>query len=244
MSAQLAGKVAIVTGAASGIGLATARRFRAEGAQVVVADIDLKTASREAAAIGAVAALVDVAEAPSVADLTATALQAFGRIDVLAHFAGITRDALTEKMTLEAWDAVLRVNLTGSFLMAQAVAHEMSAQGSGSIVLTSSRSYFGNIGQANYAASKGGVVSLMRTLALELGKHNVRVNALAPGFIETPMTAAVPEKLRVRAIEANPLKRGGKPDEVAAAALFLASDESAYITGQVLCVDGGRSTGT
>src|SRR6202035_5513437 len=130
------------------------------------------------------------------------------------------------------WDAVIRVNLTGSFLIAQAAARAMIATGGGSILLTASRSYLGNFGQANYSASKGGVVSLTRTLAIELGQHNVRVNALSPGFIETPMTAVVPDKVRQRGIDMTPLKRAGQPGEVAAAALFLASDESSFITGQ------------
>lgn len=165
----------------------------------------------------------------------------FGRIDVLAHFAGITKDALADKMMLEQWEAVIRVNLTGSFLIAQAVAREMGE--GGSIVLTSSRSWLGNVGQANYSASKGGVVSLTRTLALELGKRRIRVNALAPGFVTTPMTDAVPDKVREKAIAAIPLGRVGTPEEIAAVATFFASDESSYITGQTLLIDGGRSVG-
>src|SRR6202035_3665460 len=132
------------------------------------------------------------------------------------------------------WDAVIRVNLTGSFLIAQAAARAMIATGGGSILLTASRSYLGNFGQADYSASKGGVVSLTRTLAIELGQHNVRVNALSPGFIETPMTAVVREKVRERGIATTPLRRTGRPEEVASAALFLTSDEAAFITGHVL----------
>ena len=228
LNGRLSGKVVIVTGAASGIGLATASRFTAEGARVVGADI---------------ATGVDVTDARAVDVLVAGTVSECGRIDALAHFAGITRDAMAHKMTLEAWEEVLRVNLTGSFLIAQAVSREMRKQGSGSIVLTSSRSYLGNLGQANYAASKGGVVSLTRTLALELGRFNVRVNALAPGYIATPMTMTMPEHVRARAIEGTPIQRAGTPDDVAAAALFLVSDESTYITGTVLPIDGGRTTG-
>jgi 3-oxoacyl-[acyl-carrier protein] reductase len=144
-------------------------------------------------------------------------------------------------MTLEQWEAVIRVNLTGSFLIAQHVARAM--EDGGAIVLTSSRSYLGNVGQANYAASKGGVVSLTRTLALELGKRRIRVNAIAPGFVETPMTEVVPEKLRERAIAATPLGRIAKPEEIAAVATFFASDEASFVTGQTLLVDGGRTVG-
>jgi 3-oxoacyl-[acyl-carrier protein] reductase len=239
---RLEGKVAIVTGAASGIGRATALRFAEEGAHVVAADLDL---DRVRTVLGdAVLALdVDVADQASVAELFARTKDEHGRVDVLAHFAGITRDAMASKLELEAWDEVLRVNLTGTFLTARAAAVEMRQGGGGSIILTSSRSYLGNIGQSNYAASKGGVVSLTRTLALEYGKWNVRVNALAPGYIETPMTAAIPDRVRHLALEGTPLGRAGRPEEVAAATLFLASEDASYITGIVLAIDGGRTTG-
>ena len=160
---------------------------------------------------------------------------------MLAHFAGITKDALADRMTLEQWNDVIRVNLTGSFIVAQQVARAM--EDGGSIVLTSSRSYLGNVGQANYAASKGGVVSLARTLALELGKRNIRVNAIAPGFVQTPMTDVVPEKIRDKAIAMTPLARVAKPEEIASVAAFLAGDDASYITGQTLMVDGGRTVG-
>lgn len=239
---RLERKVAIVTGAASGIGHATAARFIAEGARVVAADRNV-SALRDAFGNAAVVVETDVADSQSVAALIETTRSAYDRPEVLAHFAGITRDAMAAKLELDAWEEVLRVNLTGTFLVARAAAVEMRERGGGSIVLTSSRSYLGNIGQSNYAASKGGVVSLMRTLALEYGKWNVRVNALVPGYIETPMTAAIPEKVRGLALEGTPLRRAGQPREVASAALFLASDEAAYITGIVLPIDGGRTTG-
>jgi len=240
VSLRLEGKVAIVTGAAGGIGQATARRFLAEGARVVAVDLrePAEPARNELLAVAA-----DVADPQAMAEVVARANERFGRIDVLAHFAGITRDALLSKMTLDDWDAVIRVNLTGSFVVAQATAAAMTGHGGGSIVLTSSRVHLGNIGQANYSASKGGVVSLTRTLALELARYNVRVNALAPGFIATPMTDKMPENARERGIAMIPLRRVGRPEEVAAAALFLASDEAAYITGHVLYIDGGRTTG-
>lgn len=240
---KLSGKVAVVTGAGSGIGRATARRFVAEGARVGA--IDLDEASIEKSAGGELLPIAaDVADETDVASAVSRVKATFGKIDVLAHFAGITRDSMASKMDLEAWEMVLRVNLSGTFLVARAVANEMREAGNGgSIILTSSRSYLGNIGQANYAASKGGVVSLMRTMALEYGSFGIRVNALAPGFIETPMTAVVPEKLRNLAVEGTPLRRAGTADEVAAVTLFLASEDSSYVTGIVLAVDGGRTTG-
>ncbi|MGH7662138.1 MAG: SDR family oxidoreductase [Vulcanimicrobiaceae bacterium] len=240
---RLSGKVALVTGAASGIGRATARRFLAEGARVAAVDLD--EASIQKGVDGEVLAIAaDVSDETDVTSAVARIKAKYGKIDALAHFAGVTRDAMAFKMDLDAWDLVLRVNLTGTFLVARTVANAMRDEGNGgSIILTSSRSYLGNIGQANYAASKGGVVSLMRTMALEYGKFGIRVNALAPGFIETPMTSVVPDKLRNLAIEGTPLRRAGTAEEVAAVTLFLASEDSSYITGIVLAVDGWRTTG-
>jgi 3-oxoacyl-[acyl-carrier protein] reductase len=235
-SHRLAGKIAIVTGAASGIGQAAVALFAREGATVVAVDMNPVTGN------GAELALVaDISDAASVAAMVGAVKARFGAIDVLAHFAGITRDGRSESMSLDQWDAVIRVNLTGSFLVAQSVAREM--RDGGSIVLTSSRSAYGNFGQANYAASKAGVMGLTKTLAIELGKRGIRVNALAPGFIETPMTSVVPEKVRDKAIGITPLGRTGKPEEVAAVALFFASDDASYVTWQVLNIDGGRTAG-
>lgn len=242
---RLAGRVAVVTGAASGIGLATVKIFAAAGARIAAWDLDAAALEERLGAAGGetLALGVDVANERSVAEAVNQTLARFGRIDVLAHYAGITRDAMYHKLALEAWDAVIRVNLTGSFVVAKAVARVMTEQGGGSIVLTASRAAYGNVGQANYASSKGGVISLTRTLALELGRYNVRVNALAPGFVATPMTGTVPDKVRERAIAMTPLQRIAQPEEVARVALFLASDDASFVTGQTINVDGGRTVG-
>ncbi|GAA5337659.1 SDR family oxidoreductase [Thermus antranikianii] len=240
---RLKDKVVLITGAAHGIGRATLELFAREGARLVACDLEEEPLREAAAATGALALPMDVADPLSVERGFREALQAMGRLDGVVHYAGITRDNFHWKMPLEDWEAVLRVNLTGSFLVARAASEAMRERNPGSIVLTSSRVYLGNLGQANYAASKAGVVGLTRTLALELGRYGIRVNALAPGFIETRMTAKVPEKVREKAIAATPLGRVGQPIEVAYAALFLVSDESSFITGQVLFVDGGRTVG-
>jgi 3-oxoacyl-[acyl-carrier protein] reductase len=184
-----------------------------------------------------------VGDRTDVERLAEAAVAHFGRIDVWVNNAGINRDALALKMAAEQWDAVLRVNLTGCFNGCQAAAARMVAAGGGSIVNLSSRAYLGNIGQANYSASKAGVVGLTRTLALEWARYGVRVNAIAPGFIDTEMTRGVPEDVRDRVVKAIPMRRMGQPEEIASAALFLASSEASYVTGQVLLVCGGRSLG-
>ena len=244
---RLQAKVAVVTGAGRGIGQAIALRFAAEGAQVVLNDLRREMLEETARLVeerggAALIAAADIGERDGAEHVASEAIARFGHLDVWINNAGITRDALLLKMTSEQWDAVLRVNLTGTFNGCQAAAARMSA-GGGTIVNLSSRAYLGNIGQANYSASKAGVVGLTRTLALELARHSIRVNAIAPGFVDTEMARAVPEDVRERVVKAIPLRRMARPEEIANVALFLASDESSYITGQVLVVCGGRSVG-
>ena len=237
-------KVVIITGGASGIGRVSALRFAAEGAKVVIWDIDQTKAEAtlgeiEAAGGVAVTAIVDTTQPGQVAAAARAAHARFGRLDVLINNAGITRDATLRKMTLAQWQQVLDVNLTGVFVCTQAVAPYMEAQQSGRIINTSSVvGLYGNFGQANYAATKAGLIGLTKTLARELGKYNITVNAVAPGFIATDMIAIVPEKIIDQMKSRTPLRRLGTPEDIASAYLFLASDEAGFISGAVLSVDG------
>lgn len=253
---RLKDKVALITGGAGGIGRATALRFAAEGAAVVVADMDEaglnETASLVADCGGrAVAVPGSVAVRTDVQRMVDAAMSGFGRLDILINNAGINRDALAVRvkdgevkmMSDEQWDAVLSVNLKGTFICAQAAAVPMMAQKFGRIVNTSSVGALGNIGQANYSASKAGVIGLTRTLALEWARYNITVNCVAPGATKTRMTAGIPDNLRQSMLEKIPFRRMAEPDEIAAAHLFFASDDASYITGQVLFVDGGLTTG-
>lgn len=249
-------KVALITGGGSGIGRATALRFALEGAQVLISDVEEPGAQQVIAEIehaGGHAALVtgNVADRADAERMVQAALQKFGRLDILINNAGITRDALTVRvkdgqvrmMTDEQWDAVLDVNLKGTFLCAQAALVPMMQQKFGRVVNTASVGALGNIGQANYSASKAGVIGLTKTLALEYARYNITVNAVAPGAVKTRMTAPIPEKIMNDLIARIPLQRMAEPDDIAAVHTFLASDDAAYITGQVIWVDGGLTVG-
>ena len=242
---QLDGKKALVTGAARGIGRAIAEKLAAEGADVVVCDLNrdwLAETGQAITALGRKALMLatDVSQAKSVQQTVDEALKAFGELDILVNNAGITRDGFLVRMSEEDWDQVLDVNLKGAFLFTKAVARGMIKQKSGVIVnLASIIGLIGNAGQCNYAASKAGVIALTKSAARELASRNIRVNAVAPGFIETKMTAALPEAVREKMLAAIPMARFGLPDDVANVVLFLAGPASAYMTGQVLSISGG-----
>ena len=241
------GRVVLVTGGARGIGRATAGAFAEKGALVVVADRDFAGAEKAAAelGLGAFALELDVASESSVKTAVAAVLERVGRIDVLVNNAGITRDSTLLKTAEAAWDAVIDVNLKGTFLMGREVAGQMVKQGAGVILNASSIvGLYGNFGQSNYVASKAGVIGLTKVWARELGRKGVRVNCIAPGFIETDMTAAMPSEVLGPMRTKTPLGRLGRPEDVARAYVFLASDDAAFVTGQVLGVDGGLVLGT
>jgi 3-oxoacyl-[acyl-carrier protein] reductase len=243
------GRVAIITGAARGIGAGTAKRFADEGAAVAVLDINEEQAQDTAAGLGASKAIgvaCNVADSASVEAAVGRVVEELGGLHILVNNAGITRDNLLFKLTEEDWDSVMNVHLKGAFLMSKAAQKTFVDQKYGKILNLSSISANGNRGQANYSAAKAGVQGFTRTLALELGPFGVNVNAIAPGFIATEMTDETARRLKMdvdefRALnaEANPVRRVGFPEDIAAAAAFLCSDEASYITGQTLYVDGG-----
>jgi 3-oxoacyl-[acyl-carrier protein] reductase len=242
---RLQNKVSLITGAAQGIGLATARRFAQEGAIVIVCDIKpeaVEDATRQCQAIGAQAAgfVLDVTDRARVDEVVKEVLDRFGRIDVLVNNAGITQDARLQKMTLEQFDRVIDVNLRGVFHCSQAVADAMVRQGSGVILNASSVvGVYGNFGQTNYAASKFGVIGFTKTWSRELGPKGIRVNAVAPGFVATPILGTIPEKVIAELEHRVPLGRLGQPEEIASVYAFLASDDASYVNGAVLEVSGG-----
>ncbi len=242
----LDGKCALVTGASRGIGRAVALKLASEGAKVALNFAGNEAAANEVRqeieAMGGQAILVkaDVADEAAVQDMVQKTADAFGRIDILVNNAGITRDGLLARMKEEDWDAVLSTNLKGVFLTTKAVAKLMMKQRAGRIVnMASVVGVSGNAGQANYSAAKAGVIGFTKTIARELASRGVTANAVAPGFIATDMTSVLSDKAKEAALTGIPLGRMGTPEDVAAAVLFLVSDQSSYITGQVLHVDGG-----
>ncbi|HET9288105.1 MAG TPA: 3-oxoacyl-ACP reductase FabG [Gaiella sp.] len=239
------GRTALVTGGARGIGAATATRLAEEGAHVVVADFDEAAATETAERIGGRAVRCDVTSRADVEAAVAAAAET-GRLDALVTCAGIIRDNLVHKMTDDDWEAVIATHLRGTFLAAQAAQAHMTEQQSGSIVLISSTSALGNRGQANYSAAKAGIQGLAKTLAIELGRFDVRVNCVAPGFIATAMTRQTADRIGVSfedfqtaVAEQTPLRRVGRPEDVSGVIAFLCSDDAAYVTGQVIYVRGG-----
>lgn len=239
------GKVAVITGGAAGIGRAAVEKFAREGAAVAIWDVN-EVQGKELELIllhegfAAKFTKVNTSKYDEVEAAAKAVIAQFGRIDILVNNAGITRDASLQKMSAESWQQVLDVNLTGVFHCTKAVTPDMIARNSGVIINTSSIvGLYGNYGQSNYAATKSGVIGLTKTWARELGKHNIRVNAVAPGFIATDMINTIPEKVITSMQEKVPLKRLGTPEDVANLYAFLASDEAAFISGTVISVDGG-----
>ncbi|MCU0949935.1 MAG: 3-oxoacyl-ACP reductase FabG [Burkholderiaceae bacterium] len=243
---RLKNKVSIITGGAQGIGLATAQKFVDEGAIVVVCDVRAEAVDAAVAAlrktVGAQVAgfVVDVTDRAQVDAMVAAVKAQFGRIDALVNNAGITLDARLQKMTDAQFDKVIDVNLKGTYNCAQAVVDTMVAQGGGSITNASSVvGIYGNFGQSNYAASKFAVIGLAKTWARELGAKGIRCNAVAPGFIATPILQTIPDKVMAQMTERVPMRRLGRPEEIASVYAFLASDDASYINGAVIEVAGG-----
>ena len=245
---SLTDRVAIVTGAGRGIGAATALRLAHEGAHVVINDIQMDGAREVSAEVEKLGRRSwvshhDVSDHSAAAHLVDEIKTRFGRIDILVNNAGITRDGMLHKLTEEKWDEVIRVNLKGPFNMGQACAKVMIEQKSGRIINIASVSALGNIGQTNYSASKAGLMGMTNTWALELARHGITANAIAPGFIETFLTRQMPPEIISNVIDRIPLKRMGQPEDIANAVAFFASDTAAYISGQCLFVDGALSIG-
>ncbi len=238
----------VVKGSGRGIGAETLLTFARGGANVVVNDLSEAEAAgvaKQAEALGvqAMVSTHDVSALSAAQELVAKAKEKFGRVDILVNNAGITRDGMLHKLTEQQWDDVIRVNLKGPFNMTQSCVKLMIEQKYGKIVNLASIAWLGNIGQTNYAASKAGVVGMTRTWALELARHNITVNAVAPGLIDTQMTQAIPAEVKEKFIAKIPMKRMGKVQDIAELITFLASDAAGYVTGQTIQIDGGLTTG-
>jgi 3-oxoacyl-[acyl-carrier protein] reductase len=247
MDLGLKDKVAIVTGSARGLGAATARRLAEEGAKVVVTDIQREQAEATAAAMRAAGLVVhcviaDIMRAPDVQRLVDETVATFGGVHILVNNAGFPRDKYLVKMSEEDWDLVIAVMLKGAFLATKAVMPKMIEQGWGRVINMSSRAHMGNPTQANYSAAKAGLIGMAKALAMEEGRYGITVNCIAPGFMDTEMVQALPtyETIKERAVQAQPIKRVGLPDDVADAVAFLASERAGFISGEVLHVTGGR----
>lgn len=242
---QFKDKIVLVTGAARGLGRSIAEKFAGRGAHVAVCDLNREwLADTEKAITGlgrqALALAADVSNPEHVQAALETVVQQFGRLDVMVNNAGITKDGFLVRMSEADWDAVININLKGTFLFTKQAAKVMMKQKSGAIVnVASIIGLIGNAGQANYGASKAGVIALTKSAARELASRNIRINAVAPGFIETRMTEVLPEAIRQKMLAAIPLGRFGRPEDVANVVLFLAGQDAAYMTGQVLTISGG-----
>ena len=237
---KLKDKVALVTGSAQGIGKTIAAALAKEGAKVIISDVNLELAQQTAKELNTKAYKLNVADNVETESVIKAVAAEFGKIDILVNNAGITKDNLLIRMKKEEWDAVLGVNLTGVFNCTKAISSLMMKQRSGKIInIASIVGQMGNFGQANYAASKGGVIAFTKTMAKELAARNVTVNAIAPGFIQTAMTDKLPEEIKKKMLEQIPLGKLGQPEDIANTAVFLASPEADYITGQVIAVNGG-----
>ncbi len=241
---RLKDKVTIITGGGRGIGRATAEKFLQEGARVVIADFDQEIGRKTADELQSLGKVIfqatDISKEDQVRTLVARTVEEFGRIDILVNNAGILQDQTLAKLEPERFDAVIQVNLRGVYLVTKFVSEIMREQESGVILNASSVvAHYGNFGQTNYVASKAGVIGMTKVWSRELGKHGIRVNAVAPGFIKTDMTAGIPEKIINLMSGKVPLQRWGRPEEIANVYCFLASDEASYINGAILNVDGG-----
>lgn len=238
-------KVAIVTGAAKGIGKAIAERMIAEKYITILVDVDVENGQQLTKDLGENAHFYscNICDENAVTALFKNVVEKFGTVDALVNNAGIIKDNMIWKMPTEDFDSVININLKGTWLMCKNAAIIMKSQQSGRIVNVASRAWLGNPGQSNYSASKAGVVGLTRVLALELGKHGVLVNAIAPGLIDTPLTQKLPLDVQEKLIQAQPTKAMGKPEDIANAVAFLCNEKTQFITGQTLYVDGGKSIG-